>query len=98
MTFVAWSRSVSFHVVFKDILGTEAEVFLSTKGKYNLAISTHIMVPIKSRDKLSMTSFAYSERTRPIENLKAMSTFWCHQLENLRTEKVMNIHKKRITA
>lgn len=48
--------------------GTEAQVFLSTKGKYNLAISTHIMVPIKSRDELSMTSFACSERTRPIEN------------------------------
>ena len=55
MTFVAWSRSVSFHDVFKDILGTEAEVLLSTMRKYNLAISTHIMVPIKSRDELSMT-------------------------------------------
>lgn len=84
MTFVAWIRSVSFHVVFKDILGTEARVFLPTKNT-TLRLVHISSSPIKSRDKLSMASFAFT-REAADENIKQIPTDLYHQLSNLRTE------------
>jgi len=62
MTFFAWTRSVSFHVVFKDIL-RYGSTSISSYKEYNFTISTHIISPIKSRDELSMTSFAFTKDT-----------------------------------
>lgn len=43
MTFFAWTRSVSFHVVFKDIL-RYGSASISSYKEYSFTISTHIMV------------------------------------------------------
>ena len=85
MTFVAWIRSVSFHVVFKDILGTEARVFLPTKNTTLRLV--HIYHGLRSSHVISYQWLhLHSPEDTADENIKQIPTDLYHQLSNLRTE------------